>query len=115
MLAVACANVRASHARQIKDDVRLVINKGKTKYMIAANTQNCSKACAVEIGRYYFERVGSFTCLSSLVTGDSIASEEITNRLITANRPYFGLRSQHKKQLLSRKTKIYMYKKHLCG
>jgi len=115
MLAVACANVRASHARQVKDDVGLVDNKGKTKYLIAANTQNCSKACAVEIGRYNFERAGSFTCLSSLVTGNNKASEESTNCLITANRSYFGLRSQHKKQLLSRKTKISMYKKHLCG
>jgi len=115
MLAVACANVRASHARQVKDDVGLVVNKGKPKYMIVTNTQNCSKACAIEIVRYNFERVGSFTYPSSLVTGNNIASEEITNCLITANRSYFGLRNQYKKQLLSRKTKISMYKKHLCG
>jgi len=63
MLVVAYATVKASHARQAKGDVRLVINKGKTKYMVAANTQNCSKACAIEIGRFNFERVDSFTYL----------------------------------------------------
>ena len=36
-----------------------LVNEGKTKYMVAANTQNCSKSCAIEIGRYSFERVDS--------------------------------------------------------
>jgi len=44
------------------------------------------------------------------VTGNSDVSEEITNRLIAANRSYFGLRSQLKSQLPSRKTKILIYK-----
>ena len=105
--------VRASRARQFKGDVGLVVNEGKTKYMVAANIQNCSKACAIEIGRYNFETVDSFIYLGSLVTGDNIVSEEITNCLITANRSYFGLRSQHKKQLLSSKTNISIYKKRL--
>jgi hypothetical protein len=39
-------------------EVGLVINEGKTKYMVAANTQNCSKSRAIEMGRYIFERVG---------------------------------------------------------
>jgi hypothetical protein len=66
--------------------VGLVVNEGETKYMVAANTQNCSKPHAVEIGRYNFERVDSFSYLGSLVTGDSNVSDEITNRLIAANR-----------------------------
>jgi hypothetical protein len=65
MLAVACANIRTSHARQVKNDVRLVINKCKTKYMVAANTQICSKACTIEIGRYNFKKDDSFTYLGS--------------------------------------------------
>jgi len=32
-------------------EVGLVINDGKTKYMVAANTQNCSKTCTIEMGR----------------------------------------------------------------
>ena len=49
-------------------EVGLVLNEGKTKYMVAANTQNCSKPCTIEIGRYSFERVHSVTYLGSLVT-----------------------------------------------
>ena len=67
----------------------LVINKGKTKYMVAANTQNCSRPCIIEIGRYNYERVDSFTYLGSLVTGNSSISEEITNCLISVNRIIF--------------------------
>jgi len=78
--------------------------------MVAANIQNCSKPHVNEIRRYNFERVDGFTCLGSLVTGDNDVSEEITNRLIAANRSYFGLRSQLKSQLLSRKTKILIQK-----
>ena len=41
----------------------LVINEGKIKYMAAANTQNCNKLRAIEIGRHNFERVDSFCIL----------------------------------------------------
>jgi len=91
-------------------EVGLVINKSKTKYMAATNTQKCSKPHANEIRRHNFERFDGFTCLGSLVTGDNDVSEEITNHLIAANRSYFGLRSELKSQLLSRKTKILIYK-----
>jgi hypothetical protein len=82
-------------------EVGLVINEGKTKYMVAANTQINSKPRAIEIG-YSFERVGSYTYVGSLVNGDTNVSEEITNRLIAANRSYFGLKSLFKSQSLSR-------------
>jgi len=49
------------------------------------------------------------------VNGDQNVSEEITNHVIAANRLYFGLKSQFKSQLLSRKTKILMYKKTLAS
>jgi len=69
----------------------LVINVGKTKYMVAAHTQNFSKPCAIEIGRYNFERGDRFMCLGSMVTGENNVSKEITNYLIAANVSYFGL------------------------
>ena len=96
--------------KEASEEVGLVINKSKTKYMVAPNTQNCSKPHANEIRRHNFERVDDFTCLGSLVTGDNDVSEEITNHLIAANRSHFGLRSELKSQLLSRKTKILVYK-----
>ena len=72
----------------------LVVEEGKTKYMVATNTQNCSKPHAVEIERYESETVDSFTYLGSLVTGGSNVSEEITNHLTATKRSYFGLRGQ---------------------
>jgi hypothetical protein len=39
-----------------------------------------------------------------------VISEEIRNCLIASNISYFGLKSQFKSQLLSRKTKILIYK-----
>jgi len=44
-----------------------------------------------------------------LLTSDNNASEEVTN-LTAISRSYFGLKSQLKSQLLSRKTKILIYK-----
>jgi len=35
-------------------EVGLVINEGKTKYIVAPSTQNCSKPRAIQIGRYNF-------------------------------------------------------------
>jgi hypothetical protein len=87
-----------------------LVNEGKTKYLVAANTQTCGTPHTIEVGRYNFERVDSFTCLGSLVTGNNNVAKEITNCLIAANRSYFGLRSQLKSQLLSRKKKILIYK-----
>ena len=87
-------------------EVGLVINNVKTKYLVAANTQNCSKTCAIEMGRYNTEKVDSFTYLGSLVNGDNTVSEEITNRLINTHRSHIGLKSQLTSQLPSRKPKI---------
>jgi len=44
------------------------------------------------------------------VTGDNNVSEEIKNCLVSANRSYFRLKSQCESELLSRKTKILIYK-----
>jgi len=44
------------------------------------------------------------------VTGNSNVSGEIKNCLVAANRSYFGLKSQCESLLLSRKTKILIYK-----
>jgi len=68
----------------------MIINEGKPKHLVAANTQNCSKPHTTEIGRYSFERVDSYTYLDPLVNGDPNVSEEITYHPITAKRSYFG-------------------------
>jgi hypothetical protein len=44
------------------------------------------------------------------VTGENNVSKEIMNCLIATNSSYFGLKSQFKSQLLSKNTKILIYK-----
>jgi len=87
-------------------EVGLVVNDGKTKYTVAANTQNCTKTHAIEMERYNSERVDSFTYLGSLVNGDNSVSEEITNQLTADHSSHIGLKSKLKLQLLSRKPKL---------
>jgi hypothetical protein len=48
--------------------------------------------------------------LGSLMTGNSNVAEQVKNCLIAAKRSYFGLQSHFKSQLLSRKTKILIFK-----
>ena len=45
------------------EEVGLVIHKGKTKNMVATNTQNCNKPHANEIRKYNFERGDGFPVL----------------------------------------------------
>jgi hypothetical protein len=47
------------------------------------------------------------------VTGDNDVSEEIIICLIATNRSYFGLKSQLKSQVLSRKKKILILNIHV--
>jgi hypothetical protein len=89
-------------------EVGLVINEGKTIYMAAANTQNCSKPLAIEIGGNSFKRVNIYMYLGSLVNGDINVSEGNTNLLIATNRSFWAKKSQ----LFSRKTKIRVYRIH---
>jgi len=93
-------------------EVGLVINEGKTKYMVAANTQNCSKSCATEIGRYSLKRVHSYSYLGSLANGDNVL-EEITNRLVATNRSYFRLKKISLSHSYFPERQKFFYIKHL--
>jgi len=64
--------------KKASKEVGLVVNEGKTIYIVAANTHNCSKPPTIETGRYKFERVDNCTYFGLLVTDDNNVSEEIT-------------------------------------
>ncbi|KAJ4440330.1 hypothetical protein ANN_08469 [Periplaneta americana] len=55
-------------------------------------------------------RVQSFVYLGSLVNSNNDISEEISRRIQSANRCYYGLQKQVKSRLLSRGTKRRLYK-----
>jgi hypothetical protein len=64
----------------------------------------------LKAGEYQFEQVESFTYLGTTVSTQNTVREEIKTRIMAANRSYFGLQKHLKYQLLSRTTKIQLYK-----
>jgi hypothetical protein len=64
----------------------------------------------IEIGSYKFETVCSFTYLVSEVKFKNDISDEIKRHVLAANKCLHGLRKHLKSRLISKKTRIMMYK-----
>jgi hypothetical protein len=64
----------------------------------------------IEIGSYKFETVCSFTYLGSEVNCKNDINDEIKKGVQAANKCLHGLRKHMKSRLISRKTRIMMYK-----
>ncbi|VVC42633.1 Hypothetical protein CINCED_3A010975, partial [Cinara cedri] len=64
----------------------------------------------LKVNEYTFERVRNFKYLGADINEDANSHEEVKKRLIAANRCYFGLLSLFKSKLLSRKSKVTLYK-----
>ncbi|KAJ4439300.1 hypothetical protein ANN_07422 [Periplaneta americana] len=95
---------------QAGKEIGLIINERKTKYMLADNGKIVDKIDSLLISDYNFEKVDNFTYLGSVVTSDNNMSKEISNRLMKANRAYFGLKYHFSSHALSRKVKVILYK-----
>ncbi|CAG9829236.1 unnamed protein product [Diabrotica balteata] len=86
-------------------------NEKKTKIM--ASTPNNR---ARNIGHQFtvdnstFKVVDKFTYLGSLIIKENVMTEEIKQRIILANKCYFGLSRHMRSRNLSQKTKITIYK-----
>jgi len=89
--------------------MRLEINQAKTKYMICGNKKkNAEDIFKVKL--MTFERVNSFKYLGTLTTYRNDTSAEINNRIMLANRSYFGMMNMLKAKNINRKHKVTMYK-----
>lgn len=86
----------------------LQVNCSKTKYMVTG--QEVRPGEEVHIGPYTFEKVNEFTYLGCLVNVKSDMSSEIRSRITKSNRCFFGLRKHLRSNLLSRYTKLQLYK-----
>jgi hypothetical protein len=64
----------------------------------------------IETGSYKFVTVCSFTYLGSELNCKIDISDEIKKHVLTANKCLHGLRKHLKSRLLSRKTRMIMYK-----
>lgn len=90
----------------------LKVNEGKTKFMAISSSQSQRNRVGqnFSVDDYNFEVVHDFTYLGSRVNDKNEMSEEIKHRLTVANRCYYGLQKQFSSRLLSRRTKIKLYK-----
>jgi len=90
--------------------MNLLINQDKSKYMPVTKRSHAHYPHHLEVGPYKFEVIHSFTYLGSKVNCNNDISEEIQNRILTANRCLHGLRKHLRSHLTSKNTKTLMYK-----
>jgi len=57
-----------------------------------------------------YEGVAEFICLGTLISNDNSVEKEIQRRILVGNRTYFAAISLFRIRLLSRATKIILYK-----
>jgi len=90
------------------EKIGLIVNKEKTKYMIA--TKHNHETRHLEVNNYNFERVANFKYLGVNIKENADSHEEIRLRLVAANKCYFGLVPLFKSKMVLWRTKITLYK-----
>uniref|UniRef100_A0A8D9DWW4 Craniofacial development protein 2 n=1 Tax=Cacopsylla melanoneura TaxID=428564 RepID=A0A8D9DWW4_9HEMI len=99
-------------ARTLVDEATpfgLEINVGKTKYMYFTREERRRKE-DLDMGEDKFERVDSFKYLGSNLDEKNRMEEEILERVKIGNRTRFSLKKMMSSKLLSRTSKLRMYK-----
>lgn len=86
--------------------VGLEVNENKTKYMCVSSGSNSRAREDLCIEGFSFENVTSFTYLGA----SNEISAEIHKRIMAGNRAYFANVKLFRSSLLSRATKIRLYK-----
>jgi endonuclease/exonuclease/phosphatase family metal-dependent hydrolase len=94
------------------ENMGLKINESKTKLMYISSVKSRHDRLGQNftIGEYNFEVVEIFIYLGSLVTKDNNMEEEIKRRILLANKCYYGLQKHMKSKIVSKTTKIRLYK-----
>jgi hypothetical protein len=86
------------------------INVAKTKYMLLTRYQNVSQNRDIKIANRTFENVSQFKYLGTIVTNRNLFQEEIKRRLNSDNACYHSVQHLLSSRLLSKNTKIRIYK-----
>ncbi|XP_054089974.1 putative uncharacterized transposon-derived protein F52C9.6 isoform X1 [Zeugodacus cucurbitae] len=90
----------------------LEVNEDKTKYLLSSSKQSAHSRLGshVTVDSHNFEVVDNFVYLGTSINNTNNVSLEIQRRITLANRCYFGLSRQLNSKVLSRRTKIKLYK-----
>ena len=92
--------------------VGLVVNEGKTKYMVSTSKESSmhQPGSTISVDTCNFEVVKEFIYLGANINSTNDISVEIRRRIMLANRCFYGLKKQLSSKLLSWNTKILQYK-----
>ena len=87
--------------------VSLVVNPDKTKYTRFSASPSRRSVKGATLNSVIYEAVAH---LGSLISNDKRVEKEIKRRILAGNRTYFAAISFFRSRLLSRATKIILYK-----
>ena len=88
----------------------LVVSPDKTKYITFSAPPSRRSMKGATINGVTYKGVTEFIYLGTLISNDNSAQKEIQRRIVAGNRTYFAALSLFRNRLLSRATKIRLYK-----
>jgi hypothetical protein len=91
-------------------EIGLEVNAEKTKYMVMSRNQNAGHNYNTIIDNKSFERVEEFKYLGATLTNRNFIHEEIKCRLKSGNACYHSVQNLLSSRLLSKNTKIRVYR-----
>jgi hypothetical protein len=91
-------------------EIGLEVNAEKTKYMVMPRNQNAGHNHNIKIDNKSFERVEEFKYLGATLTNRHSIHEEIKSRLKLGNACYHSVQGLLSSRLLSKNTKIRVYR-----
>jgi hypothetical protein len=92
------------------NDIGLEVNAEKTKYMVMARNRNAGQNHNIKIDNKSFERLEEFKYLGTSLPNRNSIQEEIKTRLKSGNAFYQSVQDLRSSSLLSKNTKIKIYR-----
>jgi len=93
----------------IGKEIGLVVNAGKTKYMVMSRAQNAGRSHSMKNDNSSFERVEEFKYLGTALSNQNCIQEEIKSRLKSGNACCHSVQNLLSSSLLSKNLKIEIY------
>lgn len=95
---------------QRAESLGLVVNEAKTKYMVVSASEAIREPQDLVIGAKKFEGVARFKYLGNMLDNEANTTTAIKDRLQSGNAAYAANLSLLRSKLLSRRTKLLVYK-----
>jgi hypothetical protein len=95
---------------KVAEKVGLRINEEKSEYMVVSRRNgNLVQDEFIEVEEYKFRRVDQFKYLGLIITQNNDIKTEISMRLQSANKCFFGLSKIFRSRAISKNLKVRMY------